>query len=102
MDKTIELNDHRSDSNLTAIENRRARRLEHEAAKAALETYQDEVENQFLIGQAKTIEVLLAKVQYLLGLYAETEEAQDPRRKLLIENVFDDLHLLSGRLDERS
>jgi hypothetical protein len=58
---------------------------EVEANEQSLRVRQEELETQ-----------LVAKVRYLLGLFAATAVAQDPRRKVLIENVLEDITRLSG------
>ena len=44
----------------------------------------------------------MTKAQYLIGLYAEIDDAQHPRRKVLVANVLDELQCLSDKAKEKS
>ena len=66
---------------------------EVEANEQSLRVRQEELETQLIAVPATTwFEAAQKKARYLLGLFAATAVAQDPRRKLLIENVLEDFH----------
>jgi hypothetical protein len=69
---------------------------EVQADQAALRQRQEEFETMLLAEPAKTWPEAAAKAQYLIHLFAETQDAQDPRRKVLITNTLLDLTRLSG------
>ena len=51
---------------------------------------------QLIAAPAATWFEAAQKARYLLGLFAATQAAQDPRRKKLIDNVLEDFTRLSG------
>ena len=67
-----------------------------EANEQSLRVRQEELETQLIAVPATTWFEAAQKARYLLGLFAATAVAQDPRRKLLIENVLGDFTRLSG------
>ena len=69
---------------------------EVEANEQSLRVRQEELETQLIAVPATTWFEAAQKARYLLGLFAATAVAQDPRRKLLIENVLEDFIRLSG------
>lgn len=69
---------------------------EVEANEQTLRVRQEELEAQLLAIPATTWFEAAQKARYLLGLFAATTAAQDPRRKMLIENVLEDFTRLSG------
>ncbi len=69
---------------------------EVEANEQSLRVRQEELETQLVAVPATTWIEAAQKVRYLLGLFAATAVAQDPRRKVLIENVLEDITRLSG------
>lgn len=69
---------------------------EVEANEQSLRVRQEELETQLVAVPATTWFEAAQKARYLLGLFAATAVAQDPRRKLLIENVLEDFTRLSG------
>jgi len=69
---------------------------EVEANEQTLRVRQEELETQLLAIPATTWFEAAQKARYLLGLFAATAAAQDPRRKMLIENVLEDFGRLSG------
>lgn len=69
---------------------------EVEANEQSLRLQQEELETQLVAIPAATWFEAAQKARYLLGLFAATAVAQDPRRKLLIENVLEDFTRLSG------
>ena len=69
---------------------------EVEANEQSLRVRQEELETQLVAVPATTWFEAAQKARYLLGLFAATAVAQDPRRKLTIENVLEDFTRLSG------
>ena len=69
---------------------------EVEANEQSLRVRQEELETQLIAVAATTWFEAAQKARYLLGLFAATAVAQDPRRKMLIENVLEDFTRLSG------
>jgi hypothetical protein len=65
------------------------------ANEKALRTRQDELEAQLVAAPAANWHDAADKVRYLLGLFAATPWAQDPRKQKLIASVLDDLRRLS-------
>jgi hypothetical protein len=96
--QTIELDQHRGMAAQKATEIRRLV-AEVEADERALRLRQDELEVQLVAVPAATWHDAAEKARYLLGLFASTPVAQDPRRQKLIANVLDDFRRLSG-IDE--
>jgi hypothetical protein len=85
-----------------ATEIRRERLQDFQAHQAAMRLRQEELEKLLLAAPAETWSEAAAKAQYLIGLYAATPEAQDPRRKELIANTLDDLTRLCDSANESS
>ena len=96
--QTIELDQHRGMAAQKATEIRRLV-AEVEADERALRLRQDELEVQLVAVPTATWHDAAEKARYLLGLFASTPVAQDPRRQKLIANVLDDFRRLSG-IDE--
>lgn len=96
-DIPVDLDEYRSMASQMAIETHRRRLHEFQADQAALRLRQEELEKLLLDAAAKTWLEAAAKAQYLIQLFADTSEAQDPRRKELIANALDDLTRLSDR-----
>jgi hypothetical protein len=69
---------------------------EVEANEQSLRVRQEELETQLVALPASTWLEAAQKARYLLGLLGATAVAQDPRRKMLIENVLEDFTRLSG------
>jgi hypothetical protein len=69
---------------------------EVEAQHAALRERQADLEQVLLSAASASWEEAAHKARYLIGLFAETLDGQDPRRKRIIEAVLDDFHRLSG------
>ena len=65
------------------------------ADQAAARARQDELEGFLLATEATTWQEAAAKARYLIQLYAETPEGQDPRRQKLIASAIADLDRLS-------
>jgi hypothetical protein len=94
-DKTIKLDQHRGMSAQKATDLRRLL-SGVEADEKALHSRQEALEKQLISEPATTWEEAAGKARYLLGLFASTPAAQDPRRKKLIANVLEDFERLSG------
>ena len=94
-DRTIDLDQHRGMSAQKATELRRIL-ADVEAAAKALEARQEALETQLIAEPASTWEEAAEKARYLIGLYALSPGAEDPRRKTLIANVLADFDRLGG------
>ena len=93
-DDPVELDKHRGMAAQHATELRR-RLHEVEMDQVALKQRQSELETLLQSAPATTWPEAAAKACYLLQLFAQTPEAQDPRRRKLIESVIDDLNRLA-------
>ena len=91
----IVLDEHRGVAAQQATEIRR-RLAEVEADQAALRERRTELEKFLLAAPASTWLEAADKARYLIGLFATTSIAQDPRRRKLIAGVLDDFSRLSG------
>ena len=91
----IDLDKHRGMSSQRETELRRLR-LAVEADQAQLKLRQEELEAQLLLTPSLSWPDAAEKAQYLIGLFALTAQARDPRRKKLIANVLDDFDRLRG------
>ncbi len=91
----IVLDEHRGMAAQEATEIRR-RLAEVEADQAALRERRTELEKFLLAAPALTWFEAADKARYLIGLFATTSMAQDPRRRKLITSVLDDFSRLSG------
>ncbi len=98
-DPPIRLDRHRGMAAQKATEIRRLL-AEVEANEKALREQQVELEKQLIAAPAATWPEAAEKVRYLLGLFASTAIAQDPRRQRLIANVLEDLARLSDARPE--
>jgi len=89
----VVLDEHRG---MTAQKETDARRHQSDvqADQAALRQDQASLETHLFSGPASTWPEAAEKAVYLLGLFAATGEAQDPRYKQLIEDTLADLHRL--------
>ncbi len=93
-EKTIDLDQHRGMAAQKATDIRRLL-SEVEANQEALRLRQDELEAHLLAAPASNWHEAAEKARYLLGLFAATPAAQDPRRQKLIAGVLDDFNRLS-------
>jgi hypothetical protein len=93
-DRTIDLDAHRGMMAQKATEIRRLL-SEVEANEKALRLRQDELEAQLVAAPAANWDEAAEKARYLLGLFAATPAAQDPRRQKLIAAVLDDFKRLA-------
>lgn len=77
-------------------------RSEVEADQAALRKRQSELEELLAANPAKEWSEAVEKARYLLGLFAQSADASDPRRRRLIDCVMADFdHLLGGDGDDQ-
>jgi len=90
-DTPIDLDAHRGSADQQATDLRRQRLFEFQADQEALRHQQEELENLLMAERADSWPEAAAKAQYLLELFAATQEAQDPRRKQLIVHTLEDL-----------
>ena len=97
-DSTINLDQHRGMLAQKATELRRILADVNSAAKA-LKARQEALEKQLIAEPASTWEEAAEKARYLIGLYALSPGAEDPRRKQLIANVLADFDRLGGSLN---
>jgi hypothetical protein len=93
VDRTTNLDEHRGMAAQKATEIRR-RRVEVESDQAALRARQTELEKYLLGAPAEGWPEAIEKARYLLGLFAETPAAQDPRRQTLIASVLEEFDRL--------
>jgi hypothetical protein len=93
-DTPVELDAHRG---MAAQKSTEMRRHLHEvqADQAALRQRQEALEDMLATAPANTWAEASDKARYLLGLYAATPQAQDPRRQKLIADVLADFDRLS-------
>ena len=101
-DNPVDLDERRDAAALKAIEIRRQRLMEFQDDQAALRCRQEELEKLLLAAPAETWPEAAAKAEYLIQLFADTPEAQDPRRKELIAHALDDIARLCNCDKEHS
>lgn len=101
-DDPVDLDERRSSAGRMATNIRRHSLKDFEADQESLRRRQEELETQLLAEPAETWPEAAAKAQYLLRLYAATNEAQDGRRQKLIERALGDLARLMDRDGEQS
>ena len=101
-DEPVDLDKHRDRVAMRATEMRRQRLYEFQEDQAALKRRQEELEKLLLADPAETWPEAAAKALYLIQLFADTLEAQDPRRKKLIAHALDDIDRLSKRTKDTS
>ena len=92
-DRTIDLDKHRGMAAQKATELRRVV-SEVAADRARLKARQDELEKFLVAAPSANWSDAAEKTRYLLGIFGTTAEAQDPRRKKLIENLLGDFERL--------
>ena len=99
-DDAIPLDEHRGMAAQKATEIRR-RRLEVEADQAELRRRETELEKLLVAAPAHSWPEAAEKARYLLGLFAATPAAQDPRRQKLIARVLEDFKVLAAESDSQ-
>jgi hypothetical protein len=93
-DRPITLDHHRGLAAQKATEMRRLM-ADVETNEKSLRDRQEELETQLVAAPVATWFEAAEKARYLLGLFASTAIAQDPRRKMLIANVLEHFVRLS-------
>ena len=93
-ERTIDLDQHRGMAAQKATELRRLV-SEVEANERALRQRQAELESQLLSAPSANWREAAEKARYLMGLFAATPAAQDPRKQKLIESVLRDFERLA-------
>ena len=99
-DEPVDLDERRGMAAQKATEIRRERFHQFQADQAMLRERQEELEKHLLAAPAETWPEAAVKAQYLIQLFADTLEAQDPRRKELIAHAMEDLTRLCGREED--
>ena len=99
-DKPIDLDVHRGLAAQKATEIRRERLHQFQEDQATLRLRQEELEKHLLAAPAETWPEAAVKAEYLIQIFAETLEAQDPRRKELIAHTMEDLARLCEKEKE--
>jgi hypothetical protein len=98
-DEPVDLDGRRSSAGKIASEIRRHAIRDSEADQETARLRQEELEVQLSADAARTWPEVAAKAQYLIRLYAETPEAQDARRRKLVERALADIARLLGKAD---
>ena len=93
-DDPVKLDEHRGMAAQKATEIRRELH-EVQADQEALRLRQAQLEQFLAATPATTWPEVAEKVRYLIQLFSLTSEAQDPRRKKLVESILNDLDNLS-------
>jgi hypothetical protein len=96
-DEPVDLDVHRGMAAQKATEIRRERLHQFQEDQATLRRRQKDLETHLLAAPAETWQEAAVKAEYLIQLFADTPQAQDPRRKELIAHVIEDLTRLSER-----
>jgi len=96
-DEPVDLDVHRGMAAQKATEIRRERFHQFQEAQATMRRRQEDLEKHLLAAPAETWPEAAVKAEYLIQLFSDTPEAQDPRRKQLIAHVIEDLTRLNGR-----
>jgi hypothetical protein len=96
VDHPTNLDEHRGMAAQKATDLRRLR-SEVEADQAALRTRQADLEDLLAAAPASNWADAVEKARYLLGIFAQSADAVDPRRRKLIDSVMADFdHLLDS------
>jgi hypothetical protein len=93
-ERPIDLDQHRGMAAQKATDIRRLL-AEVQANQDNLRVRQDELETQLIAAPAANWHEAAEKARYLLGLFAATSAAEDPRKQKLIAAVLDDFARLS-------
>lgn len=94
-ERTIELDRHRGMAAQKATELRRLS-AEVQSDQAALKERREALEKMLVACPSGSWAEAVEKARYLLGLFAETQDAQDPRRRLLLAELLADFDRLLG------
>ena len=92
-DQVTDLDGRRGMAAQKATELRRLR-IEVETDQTALRARRDELEKFLLAAPAASWSEAVEKARYLVGLFAHTPDAQDPRRLHLIQTLYEDFDRL--------
>ncbi|PVE25273.1 hypothetical protein DC522_07030 [Microvirga sp. KLBC 81] len=102
VDHPTNLDAHRGMAAQKATDLRRLR-AEVEADQEALRTRQTALEDMLAAAPAADWPEAVEKARYLLGLFAQSADATDPRRRKLIDQVMADFdHLLDRAAHDRA
>ena len=101
-DDPVDLDKRRGGAAQKETEIRRQSVYQFQADQKTLRHRQEELEKLLLAAPAETWLEAAAKAQYLIHLFADTPQAQDPRRKELIAHALDDLTRLCDLEQEHS
>lgn len=96
-DDPVDLDEHRGMAAQKATVIRRERFHQFQEDQATLRRRQEELERHLLAAPAETWPEVAVKAEYLIQLFADTLEAQDPRRRDLIAHTMEDLTRLCER-----
>lgn len=101
-DRPVDLDEHRGMAGKKATRDRRKKLTRSQDDQAALLLRQAELENFLLAQSAETWSEAAAKARYLIQLFADTPEAQAPRRKLIITTTLEDLERLCAHSKDKT
>jgi hypothetical protein len=93
VDDTVNLDKRRGMAAQKATDLRRLR-IEVEEDQAALKARQDKLEIFLLSAPAENWSEAVEKARYLLGLFLQTPQGEDPRRLTLVKALLDDFERL--------
>ena len=93
----VDLDEHRGMAAQKATDIRRERLHQFQEDQLTLRRRQEELEQHLLAAPAQTWPEAAVKAEYLIQLFAETLEGQDPRRKELIAHIMEDFTRLRER-----
>ena len=96
-DDPVDLDKRRGTAAMMATELRRQRLYEFQTDQAQVRRRQQELEALLVAAPAESWPEAAAKALYLIQLYADTAEAQEPRRQALITQTLEDLERLCDR-----
>ncbi|MDF2235310.1 hypothetical protein P2H44_22355 [Albimonas sp. CAU 1670] len=99
-DDPVDLDARRTATGQMAAAHRRHALRDFEAAQETLRRRQEELEAQLMAEPAETWPEAAVKAQYLIRLFARTGDAQDPRRRKLVERALGDIARLLEREED--
>lgn len=100
-DDPIDLDKRRGMAAQKATVDRRQQLADFQSCQEALRRHQEELEGMLLAAPAENWPEAAAKAEYVIRLFAETTDGQDPRRQQLAANVLDDFSRLGDLEKER-
>ena len=98
----VDLDERRGMAAQQATTIRRQGLFRFQAEQLAMQRRHEELDKLLTSAPAQTWPEAAAMAQFLIRMFADTPEAQDPRRKELIEHALDDLTRLCDRENEHS